>query len=84
MNTTEPKITHIEIRDSLNDTFTIITVAEAIKILESGKSLNKASWSQIVMGIYSDGRRTSLIGKYRNNRYGFYWLSGRFCDQISE
>lgn len=78
------KITHIVARDFVDNTFTTMTVAEAIKILESGKRLNNGGWSDIVEAIYSDGRKTALKGKYGYKGYGFYWLGGSFCEQAEQ
>lgn len=66
------KITAIETNNG------IITVAKALEILFSGKSLN-SGFSQVVMGVYEDGRKTSL--KARND--GFYYMSGNFCSEAS-
>ncbi len=48
-----------------------LTVAEAKAILASGKYLNR-TFSQIVMGNYASGSRTSLKGR----KDGLYYMSG--------
>jgi hypothetical protein len=53
-----------------------LTVANALAVLAKGESLNSGS-SQIVMGVYADGRKTSLKG--RND--GFYYMSGNYCSE---
>lgn len=54
----------------------IINTQEALELLKDGKALNAGS-SQIVMGIYEDGRETSLKGR----KDGFYYMSGNFCSE---
>jgi hypothetical protein len=54
----------------------ILTVAEALLILANGNSLNRGL-SQVVLGIYADGRKTSLKG--RND--GFYFMNGNYCSE---
>ena len=53
-----------------------MTVAEAMNLLSNGKSLN-SGLSQVVYGVYADGRKTCLKG--RND--GFYYMSGNFCSE---
>jgi hypothetical protein len=53
-----------------------LTVANALAVLANGESLN-LGFSQIVMGVYADGRKTSL--KARND--GFYYMSGNYCSE---
>lgn len=54
----------------------ILTVAEALEKLANGQSLN-SGMSQVVYGVYADGRKTSLKG--RND--GFYYMSGNYCSE---
>lgn len=54
----------------------ILTVADAIAKLAAGQSLN-SGLSQVVYGVYADGRKTSLKG--RND--GFYYMSGNYCSE---
>jgi hypothetical protein len=55
-----------------------LSVAEALEILAADKSLN-SSFSQIVYGVYEDGRKTSLKGR----RDGFYYMSGNVCSEAA-
>lgn len=63
------KITMIETNNG------IMPVAEALAALKAGKCLNAGLSSQVVLGIYGDGVKTSLKG--RND--GFYYMSGNYC-----
>ena len=51
-----------------------ITVAEALELLAAGKSLN-SGMSQVVLGVYANGSKTSLKGR----KDGFYYMSGNYC-----
>lgn len=63
-------ITHIETNQGM------LTKAEAIAKASRNESLN-AGWSQIVMGVYENGSKTSL--KWKGD--GFYFMSGNFCEE---
>lgn len=54
----------------------LLTVAEALAKLKHGQCLN-SGMSQIVMGVYTDGRKTSLKGRAD----GFYYMSGNYCSE---
>ena len=68
---TQAKVTHIRCTRGL------LTVAEALEILACGKYLND-TFSQVVMGVYPDGRETSLKGR----RDGLYNMGGSLSSQV--
>lgn len=63
-------ITHIETNQGT------LTVADAIAKLNNGDVLNRG-FSQVVYGVYEDGRKTSLKGRSD----GFYYMSGNYCSE---
>lgn len=67
------KVTHIRC------TRGILTVAEALEILASGKYLND-TMNQVVMGVYPDGRETSLKGR----RDGLYNMGGSLSSEVPQ
>ena len=71
--TKRAKVTHIRC------TRGILTVAEALKILAAGKSLNM-TFNQVVMGVYPDGRETSLKGR----RDGLYNMGGSLSSEVAQ
>lgn len=71
--TETPKVTHIRC------TRGIIPVAEALAMLSRGEPLNHTTPLQmLVMGVFPDGRETSL--KYRKS--GFYDMGGSLSSQV--
>ncbi len=54
----------------------MLTVAEALAKLANGQSLN-SGMSQVVCGVYADGRKTCLKGRSD----GFYYMSGNYCSE---
>jgi hypothetical protein len=73
MTAARHKVTHIEC------TRGILTVAEALAILAAGQSINMA-FSQVVMGVYPDGRKTSLKGR----RDGLYNMGGSLSSEVAQ
>ena len=67
------KVTHIETNRGT------MTVAEALAILADNRSLN-SGWSQVVLGVYPDGRKTSLKGR----RDGLYDMGGSLSSQVDQ
>lgn len=67
------KITQVE-----TSRFGTISTCEAIAKLSEGLALN-VGFSQVVMGVYEDGRRTSLKGR----RDGLYYMSGNYCSDAA-
>ncbi len=65
-------ITHIETNRGL------MTKAAAIAKASKNEALN-AGLSQVVMGIYENGSKTSL--KWKGD--GFYFMSGNFCKEAN-
>jgi hypothetical protein len=55
-----------------------LTVKEALETLAAGNSLN-SGMSQVVLGVYEDGRKTSLKAR----RDGFYYMSGNYCSEAA-
>lgn len=55
-----------------------LTIKDAWNIAKSGSALN-SGMSQVVMGVYEDGRKTSL--KWKGD--GFYYMSGNFCSEAA-
>lgn len=54
-----------------------LTVREALETLKSGNILN-SGFSQVVYGVYGDGRKTSLKGR----RDGLYYMSGNLAASL--
>lgn len=61
-------LTHVETENGL------MTIEDAKQVLASGGVL-VYTMSQVVMGVYSDGRKTSL----KCRRDGFYYMSGNYA-----